>query len=619
MKRAVLRNLWAHKVRLILSTLAVTLGVAFVVGTNIFTDTLNKTFDDLFSETSSDVVVEPASDVGDDFETGSVVLPADVLATVQGVDGVAAAEGAVLVNGAQVLGSDGEPLATGGAPNYGANWSDDEALSPFRLTEGRGPTGAGEFALDSQAAESGELVVGDTVSIVTPEGAIESELVGVFRFGTSGNLAGASIAAFTTEEAQSLMLSGRDAYTTIEVQIDEGLTQDEVAKSVQAAVGQDASVLTGEQAADEASADISEALTFINIFLLVFAFIALFVGVFLILNTFSMLVAQRTRELALLRALGASRSQVVVSLIAEAFVVGLLGATLGLGLGVAVAIGIQSLFGAIGLEISSGGLVLEPGTVITAYVVGIVVTVLAAWFPAWRAARIPPVAAMRDDATLPQRSLKVRAVLGVVVFTAGVLALLAGFTVASGGGAASLVGLGAFLVFMGVVVLSPIISRSVVGVLGTPVKSVAGTTGRLAVENAQRNRRRTAATASALMIGLALVSAISVIAASTTASINGVIDDQFKLDLLVETGDFTPFSTAVGEDIAAIDGVESVSPFRATNAVVEGAEHFVSAIDPATVGNALDLESMDAQFEILAARRVRPRRRWCGGRRLRDR
>ena len=185
----------------------------------------------------------------------------DLLATVQGVDGVAAAEGAVLVNGAQVIGSDGEPLATGGAPNYGANWSDDEALSPFRLTEGRGPTGPGEFALDSQAAESGELAVGDTVSIVTPEGAIESELVGVFRFGTSGNLAGASIAAFTTEEAQSLMLSGRDAYTTIEVQIDEGLTQDEVAESVQAAVGQDATVLTGEEAADEASADISEALT----------------------------------------------------------------------------------------------------------------------------------------------------------------------------------------------------------------------------------------------------------------------------------------------------------------------------------------------------------------------
>ncbi|MEO8328565.1 MAG: FtsX-like permease family protein, partial [Candidatus Nanopelagicales bacterium] len=429
MLRAVLRNLRAHKVRLVLSTIAVTLGVSFVVGTFVFTDTLNKTFTDLFAQTTADVVVEPPAAATDDFQTGSATVPASLVDTVASVDGVADAAGDVFVNGLQIIGADGEPIASGGAPNFGANWSDNEALTPLRLVEGQGPTGPGEVAIDSESADDGDLAVGDTVSLVTPGAPIEAELVGIFRFGSSGNLAGASIAAFDTKEAQELLLGGKDAFTSIDVSIDEGLTQSEVASKVQVAVGPEVKVSTGEESADAATTDIAEALQFINIFLLVFAFVSLFVGTFIILNTFSMLVAQRTRELALLRALGASRRQVTGSLLGEAVVVGLIGATLGCLAGIGVASAIQALFSAVGLDVSAGGLVVEPSRIVLGYVVGVLVTLVAAWAPAWRAARIPPVAAMRDDVTIPQRTLTRRVTIGVATLVVGVIALVLGFTV----------------------------------------------------------------------------------------------------------------------------------------------------------------------------------------------
>jgi len=596
-----LRNLRAHKIRLVLSTLAVTLGVAFVVGTFVFTDTLDQTFEDLFSQTTSDVVVEPASPVTDDFQTGSATLPADLVDTVAGVDGVAKVAGTVFVNGLQIIGSDGEPVASGGAPNFGSNWSDDEDLAPYRLVDGRGPTAAGEVAIDSQSAEAGDLSVGDTVNLVTPGPPVDANVVGIFRFGTSGNLAGASIAAFETSEAQDLLLDGKDAFTSIDAVIDEGLTQAEVAGRVQDAVGPDVKVSTGEESADQATADIAEALQFINIFLLVFAFVSLFVGTFLILNTFSMLVAQRTRELALLRAIGASRRQVTSSLLGEALVVGLIGATLGFVAGIGVAYAIQALFTAIGLDVSAGGLVIQPRTVVIAYVVGVVVTVLAAWAPAWRAARIPPVAAMRDDVGVPQRSLTLRVLIGGTALVLGVVAMVIGFTVATGSGAAAMVGLGTFLVFMAVVVISPAISRPVVGVIGAPVKATRGTVGGLAVENAQRNRRRTAATASALMIGLALVSAISVLAASTTASINRSIDDQFSFDQLITTPTFTPFSPDIADSIATISGVSTVSRMRLNNATIENQDAIVAGIDPETIADVVDLGDFEASFDDLGS------------------
>ncbi|HVQ87294.1 MAG TPA: FtsX-like permease family protein, partial [Actinomycetes bacterium] len=512
---------------------------------------------------------------------------------------VKTAAGSILVNGVQILGDDGEPIASGGAPNFGANWSDDQELSPFRPVEGFGPTGKGEVAIDSQSADEGNLAVGDSVHLVTPGGPVDAQLVGIFRFGTSGNLAGASIAAFDTATAQQLVLNGKDAFTEIDAAIDDGQTQAEVADRVQAAVGPDVKVQTGEEAADQAASDVGDALGVINNLLLVFAFVSLFVGTFLILNTFSMLVAQRTRELALLRAIGASRRQVTGSLLGEAFFVGFIGATLGVGVGIGVAYAIQALFKFIGLDISSGGLVLLPRTIVIAYVVGIVVTVVAAWAPAWRAARIPPVAAMRDDMTVPQRSLKLRLTIGAIVMALGALALVVGFTVADGSGAAAMVGLGTFLVFMAVVTVSPALSRPVVGVIGAPVKGTRGTVGRLAVENAQRNRRRTASTASALMIGLALVSAVTVISSSFTASINQTLDEQSRFDLELSTANFTAFSPKIANQISALDGVADVSRLRLNSAMANGASATVTGVDPATVSNVFDLSTINATFDQL--------------------
>jgi len=301
----------------------------------------------------------------------------------------------------------------------------------------------------------------------------------------------------------------------------------------------------------------------------------------------------------LLRAIGASRRQVTLSLLGEALAVGIIGSTLGLGAGIGVASGIQALFSAVGLDISEGGLVISLDTIIVSYIVGVVVTLVAAWAPAWRAARIPPVAAMRADVGIPQRTLTRRIVIGVSALAVGVLAMALGFTVVGGGQAAGMVGFGTFLIFMGIVTLSPAISRPVVGVIGAPVIATRGTVGQLAVGNAQRNRRRTASTASALMIGLALISAFGVLATSVTASLDRVVDESFTFDELLSTANFVPFSPEIADAVSEIEGVETVSRLRMNNAEVEGQNAFVSGVDPSTVAEVLNLAELDESFNEL--------------------
>ena len=309
MLRAAWRSLVSHKLRLVLSMLAVVLSVGFVVGTSIFSATLNRTFTELFAQTTTDVVVSPESEFSGDGFAGSVpTLPASLLTELQDVPGAAKVGATVFADGVAIIGSDGEPVGQGGAPQFGSNWSDDEELTPYRLVEGSGPTTAGQVAIDSVSAEGGELSLGDTVQLVTPTGSTDAEIVGIFRFGTSGNLAGATIAAFDTASAQELLLKGKDAYTTIDLVADTGVTQQELADTVSGVVGEGVTVQTGEEAADEAATEITEALGFFNYLLTAFALVSLFVGSFLIVNTFSMLVSQRTKELALLRAVGATRA-----------------------------------------------------------------------------------------------------------------------------------------------------------------------------------------------------------------------------------------------------------------------------------------------------------------------
>lgn len=596
MLKATLRSLLAHKLRLLLSGAAVVLGVAFVAGTLIFTDTLQKTFNDLFTQTTTDVVLTPKQEFED---TSGVLpptasLPSELVPVVQDVDGVAKAEGIVFTTGVSIIGKDGDPVGVQGAPSFGSTWSEDPDLSPYRIAEGRGPVTGGEVAIDSQSAQQGDLSVGDTVTLITTGPRLEPTIVGIFRYGTTGNLAGASIVAFLPTEAQRILLAP-DRFTEIDVKADPGVSQEELRRRIAAAVGPDVTVKTGAEVADQAAASVSEGLQFVNIFLLVFALVALFVGTFLILNTFSMLVAQRTRELGLLRAVGATRRQVTASVLGEAAIVGTLGGATGLVFGLGLATGLKALFERLGLDLPTGGLVLQPRTVVASLLLGLVVTVAAAYLPARRASRVPPVAALRSGVTVSTRSLRFRLLSGAVVLLAGIAAL-AGSAPADGRDAAVLVGVGALLSLIGVIVLAPALSRPAVRLLGRPFRT---TTGRIAVQNAARNPRRTAVTASALMIGLALVTAFGILGASTTASTDAVIDDVLTTDYLVSARSFQPFTPEVAAALRKVDGVGTVSTIRIAPARIGGKQTSVTGVETGTISQMLDLPTGEGSLDDL--------------------
>jgi len=598
--RATLRTLWSHKLRLLLSGAAVVLGVAFVSGTLVFTDTLQKTFNDLFTQVSTDVTVTPKTEftTAESFGAGTTAsLPASMLDTVRGVDGVAKAEGSVFTAGVVIVGSNGKAIGTPGAPSFGVNWSDDPELSPLRLVSGRGPVKSGEVAIDSQSADKGLLKVGDTATLLTSGPRVQATVVGIFRYGSTGNLAGASIAAFDAVTAQQLLLQPGH-FTSIDVKAKPGVSQDTLAAQIRAVLPATETVVkTGQQVTDESAKSISDGLRFINIFLLVFALVALFVGTFIILNTFSMLVAQRSRELALLRAVGATRRQVRRSVLGEAAVVGTLGGVTGLLLGVLLALGLRALFKVIGLDIPGGGLELKPRTVVVSILLGLVVTLVAAYLPARRASRVPPVAALRDDVTVLGGSLRIRLVAGIPMAVIGLAALVASGP-ASGSLAASLVGLGALLTLVAAITLSPALSSPVIGALGAPWRRSA--TGRLAVLNAQRNPRRTASTASALMIGLALVSAFGILGASTTASTDAILGQVLKADYVVTGTGFQPFSPDVAKALAGVQGVGTVSRVQTVPAMVDGQRVNGTAVDPHTVLTVVNLSMAEGSIGALS-------------------
>ncbi|WP_148575413.1 ABC transporter permease [Nocardioides caldifontis] len=600
MLRTAIRNLLSHKLRLLLSGLAVVLGVAFISGTMTFTDTLHRTFTGLFEDAAADVNVEPASAFGAGM-TGTGIdsalssVPADLVEEVGAVDGVAAAEGYVEAEGVYVLDAGGDVADTGGAPGIGISWPGDDALSAVTLADGRAPASAGEVALDSATAEELGHRVGDKITVLTTGPRVEAELVGTFRFGEDGGLAGASMTAFDPATAQSLLLEdGR--FTGISVAAEDGVTHAELADRIEAVVGDDYDVATrAEQAADQAAA-LEDQLSFIDTFLLVFAGVALFVGSFIILNTFSMLVAQRTRELALLRALGAGRRQITASVLVEALVLGLLGSTAGLVTGFGLAQGLKALFGQLGVTLD-GGLVLSAGTVTWSYVVGVGITLLAAYLPARRAAKVAPVAAMRADLVRTARPLLVRTVVGTVLAATGLAALAAG---SLGDGVGGLVGLGALALLVGVITLSPVLAVPFIRLVGAVLPRLAGRTGHLARENALRNPRRTAATSSALMVGLALVTGFSIIGASARASIDELVDDVLEADYVVSTSVGQPFTAAVAEELAQVDGVASVTQERYGTARFDGEESFFVAYEPDALADALEVTFVDGAVEGLA-------------------
>ncbi len=602
MFRLGLRNLWVHKVRLLLSGAAVVLGVAFVSGTLVFSDTLESTFTSLFENAASDVTVAPRSA----FDTGLTgtglggtvsSVPESVVSRVADLDGVAVAEGYVQAEGVYVVDRHGDVLDTGGAPGIGASWSDEPRLRSGSLVEGRAPRGPHEVVLDTGSVEKAGYTLGDTVPLVTTGPRLQASLVGVLRFGDSGGLAGASLALFDSDTAQRLFL-GPGRVSGVDVLVDDGATDDEVAATISEALGSRYEVKTNAEQAADLAAQLEDSLQFINTFLLVFAGVALFVGSFLILNTFSMLVAQRTRELALLRALGASRRQTTSSVLVEALVLGVLGSLAGLGLGYGLALGLKAVFGRFGLTLD-GGLVFSTSTVVWALALGVLVTVAAAYLPARRASRIPPVVAMNPDIPARRRSLRVRVWIGTPLAAGGAAALLVGPTVLDGTAAAAAAGAGGYALVVGAIVLSPLVARPFVAAAGAVLRRAGGRTAQLARENAKRNPRRTASTASALMIGLALVTGFSIIGASMKASVDRVIGDTMRADYVLSTSLAQPFTPALADELAAIEGVESVTRTRFGVGLFDGKEGVLTAYDAATVDRSLDVGFVEGGFEGL--------------------
>jgi len=584
--RVTLRNLLARKLRLLLSAFAIILGVAFVGGTLVFTDTLAKAFDGIVDGSVPDGYVRPVGSTADDsggFGTDGRTIPASVVTELEQVTGVARADGTVEGIGLFIVDREGKLVGGRGAPTLAFNYNDAPSMTgepSVTIPVGTEPEGAGEVVLDERTADAAGYDIGDAVSMVAagPQPRIEAELVGIAEFG-GGGLAGASLVFFDTPTAQGIFLDGEDVFDSIGLTAEPGVSQQQLVDAATAVLPEGVEAVTGDQSAEETEDIVSTALGFLSTFLLIFAAISLVVGTFLIINTFSILVAQRSRELALLRAMGASRRQVTRSVLAEALAVGFVGSTLGLVLGFGLAVGLRALFGYFGLDLSGTPLQFELRTALVCYVVGMTVTVVAAYLPARRASRISPVAAMRDDVALPESSVRRRTLVGAVLAAAGTSLMLVGlFT--SVDYTAYLVGGGVLTVLIAVALMSPVLGRPVLRGLGVAYGRVFGTVGVLATQNALRNPRRTAATASALMIGLALVSTMAVLGASINKSIEVAVQEEFTTDYLLSSPTFTNFSTTISDDVRDLDGVDEVSQAQSLPIDIDGTGAFVTAADP---------------------------------------
>ena len=582
MLRATLKSLLARKLRLLLSGLAVVLGVMFVSGAFVLTDTLSRSFDSIFSdvyaETDVGITAKPKVDTSEFEGEQALPFPATALERVRAVPGVAEATGLATADGARVLGRNGKVLTSFGPPQLGSNWTGESDL--VRLREGVGPSADDEIAVNASVAEAAGLSVGDRVGVLTPhQPKREFTVVGIFGYsGGRDSLGGVQEVHFTERVAQELMLGQPGVYSEISVRAADGVQPAALRDDIAAALGDDYVVKTGEQLSADSAAGLKEGLGFFNNILLGFAGVALFVGVFLILNTFSIIVAQRTRELALLRAIGAGRRQVIGSVLVEALVIGLLAALLGLGAGIGVGALLAYVFGQTVGGLQLAGLAVPPVAVISAFAVGLVVTLIAAVLPALRAARIPPVAAMQDVAT-PDRPLTKISAAGAVVAAAGGTLLALGLSGGAGDNTLWTILGGVLLSFVGVALLTPLISRPVVAVLGRLFSwSVPGRLGRL---NSGRNPRRTAITAAALMVGIALVTGVTVVLDSAKSSLTRLAEDTIQADLVisgVQTGPRPPsFDPAVLDRAAALPGVRMVAGIYGDLAMINGERTWVTA------------------------------------------
>ncbi|MDV7355892.1 ABC transporter permease [Rhodococcus sp. NPDC019627] len=590
MRKVSLRNLAAHKVRLALTVLSVVLGTAFVAGSFVFTDTLQKTFDSIFENTAQGVDVRVSS--AEENSRGIPLADVDTVVAVDGVRKVAPSVSGQIV----LIGSDGAAVQTGGAPSVGESYlPPDQALGEAdEYLEGTPPAEVGQIAVNASAAERAGLTVGDTTKVLVPaRGMVDVTVSGIYS--TGNDTGGFLSATFVDSQARELFTDGEHVeYLDV---AGTGLSQADLRDRIAAALP-DAQVQTGDEVREETKAEISEALSFVNYFLLAFGAIALLVGTFIIYNTFSMIVAQRLRELALLRAIGASRQQVGRSVVFEALVVGVIGSAIGIAAGIGLAYALRTVLNAFDLGLPEGPLQVGPRTILVALVIGVVVTTVSAYAPARRAAKVPPVAAMREEFASTGDSLRIRTIVGAVLGALGVVGLVVGSR-GTGGGAAAVVGIGALGLILAVLFAAPALSRPVVGALGAVLAKPFGPVGRLARTNAVRNPRRTAATAFALTLGLMLVSVIGVFGSSAKTGVNQLVDVGVTADYILTGPNQIGVPSGAARAVRNLDSVQSATALHPVSVTVDDeAEQGASLEGP--IDGVLDYTLVEGAADLTA-------------------
>ncbi|WP_329582983.1 ABC transporter permease [Kitasatospora sp. NBC_01250] len=609
MYRTALRNVLAHKGRLLMTALAVLLGTAFVAGTMVFSDTFGSALSNSYSKSYSDLSVQvtdrASQSTAGDSGTGKSAATGPQL-TAATVDRLAALPGAAQVRGtaenfAAVADKHGKALGQG-LGSYGANYvpNSSGADSRYPMAQGRGPQKSGEIALDQQSADKAGYRIGDTVRVATNGPAMDTTLTGIFTTDDPNVESGDPLVLFDTATAQRLLLTPGQ-FSEISVTAKPGTSQEALLDQVLPVLPHSNSV-TAETAAQlqaDQRTQVDKQMSSVRTMLLAFAGISLFVGIFIIANTFSMLVAQRTRELALLRAIGASRKQVTRSVLLEALLIGAFSSVAGLLAGIGIGAGMQSLIGHLGSGTTpSGPLVISPTTVLTALVVGVLVTVVSALLPARRASRIAPVAAMASgDQPATQKGLVVRNSIGGVITGGGLALILWGASAGTSG--KWIVAGGAVATLIGTFILTPLLSRPLIALIGPALGKLFGVSGKLARQNAVRNPRRTAATASALTIGLTLVSALTVLAASMNGWLDKEISSSLKADYTVQMSNGLHVSQAIAEQVARTPGVAASSPVNDTYLNLDGQDQSVTGVDPAQVPQLLTLTMQSGSFAAL--------------------
>ena len=587
-----LGRLRAQKFRLISTSLSVLIGVAFLSGSMVLIDTLGESFDDLVVDINEgvDVVVRSSETLESGFTEVRARIDESLIDDIRKIPGVAAAEPSI--DGyAQLVDKTGDAIGNPqqGAPTIGFNWADTEALNQMTIVEGDPPNSPSEIVIDRFTAQSNDLNVGDAVTVLLHVPPEEFVISGIAVFGESDSLMGASITLFTYDTAQRV-LGAPGEISSISVVAESSVTQSELRARIAASLPVNVEALTGEQTVAEMQSDISEALSFFNTFMTIFALIALFVASFIIYNTFSILVAQRTRETALLRALGARRRQVIGAVLIEALTVGLIASTLGVIAGLGVAELLKQALAGLGFDLPADGVVFQPSTAYYALIVGITITTISAVVPAVRASRTAPLAALRQASVDNSALSRPRLIFGTLTLASCIVLLLVGLFTSTSQRMA-LIGVGAAGVFIGVAALGPIAARPFARIVGAPIAKLRGLPGELARENSMRNPRRTATTAAALMVGVGLVSAISIFAASTTESVEKIIDESVVGDLVVDSGSqgFGGFSPSLASEINALEEVDVASGVRIVLAEIDGDSEALLAFDTQVMDQLTDV------------------------------